>query len=63
MQIRLSEEAQSIVDDFNYASDDEIIEFWFSDYWDNRKPWVKEALTALRIADHEVISWGYCNLK
>ena len=58
----LSKKAQAIVDGFNGASDEEIISTFHCEYFDNRRPWVKEALTALHIADHEVVSWGYENL-
>lgn len=57
----MTPEAQQIYDDFKDCGDNEIIEAWHSEYFDN--PVVKEALTALHISEHEVMNWIYLFIK
>jgi len=55
--------ADAIVSECKDMSDDEIIEAYHYEYFDEKKPWIKRALTALRIDEHEVTTWIYINLK
>jgi len=58
-----SAKAREIILEYQGCNDGEIIEAFCTEYYEDSMPWVKEAFDAMSIAEHEVTTWVYLNLK